>query len=247
MTLMRLTRQNATRSITRRLLSFQNSELIKTISVKDQTVDNGEINCCLSAAIAVCFEVLERKDPSVLLSELYHYHYASNGNAFQALTLREAVRTAEDFGICRHELHSYPMGESSVKQRPSTEARNDGEDRQLLSYQELSHATDISSWKRVLADGFPLILMFRINREDYLNLPNTQSIYRLTTSPSHNLGHAVVVKGFDSAAKCFVIQDCRGTAWCQDGCWLLPEATAKLTSFTHTVFFIEKISTGEQL
>jgi len=222
--------------------------VLETPFIKNQVTNKGEINCCLSAAITVCMEVIEAQNGAIKeLSMLYHYHFASRSDPFKALTVNEGIMTAEDDGVCEKRLHAYPLSPDIVSMMPSVDAEFDGEDRILESggYEIFHNPHDINKWKARLSKHVPLILLFHLNKNLYDALEDSDYVHPMPNDLASTSGHAVVVIGYDNVNRHFIIQDCRGSDWCDEGRWYLPFDVANSLSFTHTVLVITKTSKGE--
>lgn len=240
----RLERGMPERVITGRALTSKPSLRLNLPYIKNQVVDGDDMQCCVSAAMTICMEYLEVNTTGKELSMLFHYHYASYRSAYQTITFDEGIIAGEDYGICENTLHDLPLSAEAVAVMPTTDAQIDGEDRLIESSMKLSQPNDTQAWLQWLDVGYPLILLFRIDRESYLKIPDNKNVYSVPRQTLPNTGHAVVVIGYDTSRRIFIIQDSRGEDWCDKGKWYLPFDVAASHNFTHTVGIIKNTSKG---
>jgi hypothetical protein len=192
-------------------------------SLRDQ---GSTVNCCMSCALAACMEALDARTPE--LSPLSHYFWARrNPHFLGGLRYLEAERAAMENGICTLLLHDPPYDAAGAACEPSSEALRDGATRLLVGRRGLPRLRQMdrsdreARWKQALRSGFPLLLLFSTSAE-YLNL--SASNPRWTGAGFAVDDHAAAILGFndDERVQAFIVQDSRGTAFAQQGQWLMP-------------------------
>lgn len=240
-----LDRTSISRTISNRSIMPNLNTLIKLPFIKNQSPMNEEVQCCVSAAISVCMEYLEASTTLIELSMLYHYYYAASADSNRGMTLSRGLYTSEFTGICNMNKHSYVINFANVRIRPSSEARYNGEDRIVESFSKLHTPLDIQRWKDYLDNKLPLILIFHINNYLYHQIPANNDTHPPLTGSRSAIGHAVVVVGYDNQKQVFIIQDCRGEDWCNEGKWMLPFTIASSANFTNELCVIKRTSKGE--
>lgn len=215
---------------------------IKPRYVKNQRFNETTINCCVSAALAVCIEVLSKDD--VEMSMLFHYYNVVGGSGNQGMYAIEGVLSARNKGVCRQSLHSYPISFFGAMQVPSPQARRDGLlnrlERNDVGYEQLG-ARDFSAWKKHLNSKEPLLLTFNLYYPQYNQIPANDNIHPDIFGPQQYFSHAVVVIGYCDFNQRFLVQDCQGAEWADSGKWYLPFELAAQLSFTRDVFAIRSL------
>jgi hypothetical protein len=191
-------------------------------------IDQKNVNCCVSCALATCLEVLYPAYEQ--LSPLFHYYETVlrfQGRApsvSDSLEVDQGWSTLASTGICSLTLHQVPYDLSGMSQAPSSEAEADARnrtmpflvDRYLSPYQSISLELDpVNSMKRALAARRPILAGIQLTA-------NYGAVKLLDPGPPTGARHAVAILGYSDAEASFVVQDSRGQGWGQGGQWWLP-------------------------
>jgi hypothetical protein len=188
--------------------------------------DQGDLNCCLSCAIAAAIEGGDPASPA--LAPLYHFHFARDAFASDAgITLAEARGALFSRGVCALSLHSLAIARANAGIRPSAAAIEDG-----LRRRPMDAGTGTLRWapvpiagpsplKRRLLAGAPVVLAIQPN-DDYFALTAAAPILAGNGPPYSVTGHAAAVVGYRNTDAVFVVQDSRGPSFGLGGQWFLP-------------------------
>jgi hypothetical protein len=199
------------------------------LSAKSRSIiDQRELPCCVSSALGAAMEVLNPGWPA--LAPLFHYYVAryDDGGADAAgfLYLDNGLGTLSGAGICRRDLHPVAYDDSGSRTRPSPSAYADGVNRALrrrgvrFRFEQASGPSNTAWIRDQLRLNHPVILGMRLpvgypdgflnERFEWLDPESSQ----LSLS-----GHCVLVTGFKDLRRAIHIQDSRGTARFDRGCW----------------------------
>lgn len=206
-----------------------------SLSGARRIIDQADINCCVSCAIASAAESANRNWPA--LAPLFHYFVtrvdvmdatpAQNGD----LTLEDAKSAVENAGICLNRLHDQPMDLAGIAAAPSRDARGDALSRRLPAVSTFPPVSRIvlladqnrtQEWKRALLTGKPIVAGIDLPAEYSKNMTRA-------TTANGRLGpsHAVVILGYRDSEQAFIVQDSRGDSWFIGGQWWMPYAFAE--------------------
>jgi hypothetical protein len=203
-----------------------------------QTFSQGEVDACFSCAIATALEGRSLDVPE--LAAAFHLYHAYGGSpAAGGLTLTDAQSAQTRYGICRKSLYSYDVGDGTPSEAPNDDAESDARRRRTLSdaegewtFRRLAGLHRPREWQTALSQGLPVLIRIWLNPGYWAMRTQTQEAVWSDTSNPGNQNHAVVVLGYQSAQKRFIVQDSRGTAFANQGQWFLTETQATLGPIT---------------
>lgn len=188
-----------------------------------------EVNCCLSCALASCFEALDEGCPE--LAPLFHYWWArADRSTAEPLTPHEGFLAAQLKGFCKLPLHNKEFSLEGARAKPSEAANTDAASRALgaepifgqplCCWLPRSDAT--RSWKKALALKYPILLGIYLDSSYWAMKDGTVDTWEDPGPGSPNSGHAVAVLGYDDDKGHFIAQDSRGSSFAKDGRWFIP-------------------------
>jgi len=199
-------------------------------------VDQGELECCVSCALAATVEVLYGDPPR---APLFHYHAVRAGHLV-GMTIEDGIAALRRAGICDQPRHPAPFTPEGARTAPSAEARREAggwRDTRLRTSEsitgplpQLFDPQREVEWKRTLAEGRPILIEFELT-EAYG--PGLKRLDR----PGKGTGrlHAAVVIGYEDRERAFIVHDSRGPEWFVGGQWWLPYEVA-LTPLVRRAF-----------
>lgn len=195
-----------------------------------QLLDQKDINCCFSCALAVAMEAGDATMPP--LAPLFHFFFAGGQSAIrEGLTPSQARSALLQKGVCALERHPFEIKKENVARQPDGQAVEDGRKRRpidrsagTLFWKPIS-ATTPTAWKRYLAKGFPVVIGIQPNA-DYMGLTAQRPVLQNISGVDTRLGHAAAVIGYREADSMYVVQDSRGPGFGLKGQWFLPYALA---------------------
>jgi hypothetical protein len=195
-------------------------------------VDQRDIECCVSCALAGAMEV--RQPASPMLGRMFHYHVTRfvNGGAdeFGRLFLDRGIGTLTAQGICREADHTSVFDAAGVAVRPNRVAFDDALGRRILRqglrfpYEEVGGTSRAAEVRRHIRENHPIVLTFTLPMgypRAFLNDEHEWLDER--TPPPSSSRHCVLVTGFDDlrgrAAGAVRVVDSHGPGMFDGGTW----------------------------
>ena len=192
-------------------------------------LDQKDLKCCVSCALAACLEVLHAGYAQ--LSALFHYAMTVAPNPQDAVDLTNGMTPEEGFaalyhqGICSFEKHPYPFRSPEAKTKPNQAAIDDALPRAVTEldfatylpyFQPIGLAIDpVNECKKCLQQGNPLLFGIYLTANwgaAKLDSPGARTGSR----------HAVACLGYSDLEASFIIQDSFGPGHGRGGQWWLP-------------------------
>ncbi len=195
-------------------------------------LDQKDLKCCVSCALATCLESLHPDYPR--LSALFHYAMTVAPGGSDPVDLNKGMTPAEGFstlfhsGIASLEKHGVPFHDPEAKSKPSAAAITEALQRIVTEldfstyrpfFQPIGLTADpVNDCKESLQQGLPIL--FGIHITSNWGAPKL-------APPGAQTGslHAVACLGYSDLEASFIIQDSFGAAWGQGGQWWLPYQT----------------------
>jgi hypothetical protein len=196
-------------------------------------VDQRDVECCVSCAIAGALEVSHPAFPE--LGRMFHYHvtrFMNNGADHQGrLFLDRGIGTLTAQGICREELHRSVFDASGAATSPTQAAFDDALTRQLrrppfgrFPYEEVLGTSRAAAIREHIRAEHPVVLTFTMPMGYPRAFVNARHEWldERTPPPSDAL-HCVLVVGFDDlrggGAGAVRIVDSQGAGVFDGGLW----------------------------
>jgi hypothetical protein len=195
--------------------------------------DQGETQCCVSCAFAGAMEIVHPDWPE--LAPLFHYfvtRFLNNGADAQGfLTLDAAKDTLINQGICRHVDHDVDQGSTytvpMTSVQPSTQAFADGLTRVIeregfaFKVQELSGPSWAANIRDALRQNRPVVIGFRLPQgyKDGSFLDDRFEWTSLQKAPATDLGHCVLINGYNDSRLALQVKDSQGSQRFDGGSW----------------------------
>jgi hypothetical protein len=196
-------------------------------------VDQRDIECCVSCALAGAMEVCQPASPA--LGRMFHYHVTRfvnlGADEFGRLFLDRGIGTLTAQGICREADHQSLFDAAGAAARPNQAAFDDALTRRILRrqdlrfpYEEVVGTSRAAEIRRHIRDNHPVVLTFTLPMgypRAFLNDEHEWLDER--TPPPSSSRHCVLVVGFDDlrgrAAGAVRIVDSQGTGMFDGGMW----------------------------
>ena len=195
-------------------------------------VDQQDVECCVSCALAGAMEVRQPKAP--VLGRMFHYHVTRfvNGGADGSgrLFLDRGIGTLTAQGICREVDHASVFDAAGAALRPKQAAFDDALTRRLLRqglrfpYEEVGGTSRAAEVRRHIRENHPVVLTFTLPMGypgAFLNDEHEWLDER--TPPASASRHCVLVAGFDDlrggGTGAVRIVDSQGPAVFDGGMW----------------------------
>jgi len=179
-------------------------------------VDQQDIPCCVSCAIATCVEILNPGCEQ--LSPLFHYfmfnstQYRGQPESFGGMTLGDGLNVLSEYGICIHRYYSVSFTKQGVQTPPDETAIADAlarrmpfdNNREVGSYVSLSDNDRVNEWKKALLGNRPILIGF-FETDQY-----DSGMSHLQGNLNPDKPHAVAVLGYCESECSFLVQDSQG-------------------------------------
>jgi hypothetical protein len=221
-------------------------------------IEQLDIRCCTSAAVAVCMEMVDLKEPpAVQLSPLFnHYDLFASGPSPGQYSLYNALSSAKNVGICSIELHNYPFNNEYAYTPPSNEARVDADERKISwfpqdapvgrkHFRSIGDCANVDNWRAALSlhQGVAFVIPLTPEYEQMNGGNNVHNIPGSLTPASFDDYHAVAAIGYDDApgVRAVYVRDCQGNRFA-DGCWWLPYELIAVGGFIQEAWTVDAIT-----
>jgi hypothetical protein len=192
-------------------------------------VDQQNVPCCVSCALAAAMEVAHPTWP--LLAPLFHYfvtrydNLGADSNGF--LTLESAVGTLTNQGICRYDIHPMPYTEDASKKKPAHTAYTDGLLHRIARrgyfflYRRCTATSPVAWIRDQLRQNCPVVIGLNVPAEYPDKFPKEKKFeWQDPENPKPSpIGHCVVALGYDDFRQVLLIQDSKGSHKFNRGCW----------------------------
>ena len=215
--------------------------------IKDQKPTGTIVNCCVSAAVTVIAEQLSEEQRE--LSMLFNYYFAEVTHQNEHIALTTGLIAAKKHGLCMLHLHDHPIEIASIDHPLSPVAVTDGKKRCVDQFFNAgTPPNNIARWKSHINANIPVMIMFYLYRNLYLQIPMNNHIHpkgQILIGELPPTSHAVVVIGYDDSNELFLIQDCQGPAWADGGRWWLPYGLANSNQFISDAYFFKSLTDGD--
>lgn len=186
--------------------------------------DQGTLGSCVSHAMTSCYELMiKHNSPAdfVELSRLYAYYHTrvleeSVNNDAGVVYLRNALKAAEKYGICREELWPYSI--DKFKDQPTPNCYLDGLKHKVTLYQSVDSELEVFE---AISDFKPILVGMTVY-DSFITINNKNPVMPMPGEYDFVVGgHAVAVVGYSLPNKQFLIKNSFGTDWGDNGyCWM---------------------------
>jgi len=186
--------------------------------------NQGSLGSCTGNAIAGAIELLDKRAGKNLdVSRLYIYYYErlleGTINYDNGAYIRDGMRAVYNYGAPLESL--WPYNISKFRNKPSTQAINDGARRKVTLYQAVANHQGCLD---ALASGYPVVIGFSV----YSSF-ESQTVARTGMMPYPNTnrerllgGHAVLLVGYDKVRQVYIVRNSWGTGWGDRGYFYMP-------------------------
>lgn len=159
------------------------------------------------------------------------FNYATSRKALGILdkdggsTMREAMRSMRNLGICRESV--WPYDESKVTVDPSPEAYADATKYKLGAYYRISLGTSIDkavyTIQYSLAKGWPVAIAMKVGQTIFDLKPGDEYRFVNPTTNPHAGNHAMLIVGYarKNGTLYWIVENSCGPDWCDRGYFLL--------------------------
>jgi C1A family cysteine protease len=187
--------------------------------------DQGQLGSCTANAAVALAEYQDRKSDGHYrnYSRLFVYYNERvlEGTVGQdsGASIRDAIRSMAKCGVCLET--EWPYAIAKFKAKPPAAAFKSGAKRKALEYARVNQAqADICS---ALAAGFPVEIGFTVYESFESAVVAKTGIVPMPGRDEQALGgHAVVIVGYDVAAKTVTCRNSWGSGWGMKGYFTMP-------------------------
>lgn len=188
--------------------------------------DQGQLGSCTANAIGAAFEYeLMRQNQNFMPSRLFIYynervleHTVTQDAGAQ---IRDGIKTVVKQGVCSESQWPYDIKKFAKK--PTIGCYNSAKKFEVVSY--LSVPQDLNSMLACLNEGFPIIVGFTVYESFESDTVAQTGVLNMPTASEQVLGgHAVLVVGYDTPSKRFIVRNSWGPNWGQAGYFTMPFA-----------------------
>ena len=188
--------------------------------------DQGNLGSCVSNAVMGSFQYLRRKEakPDYMWSRLFNYWHSrvleSTPLEDSGCMIRDGIKTIATKGSCKESTWPYLI--YKFKTCPSNTSFGEAEWHKGLKYESVNQSQTVMETR--LFEGFPIIIgvdvyesfeSSQVATTGYVPMPN---IHR----EKYLGGHAMLVCGYDSILKLFLIRNSWGTGFGDKGYLYMP-------------------------
>lgn len=187
-----------------------------------EVYDQGALGSCTAQAVGALCDFKYGKEYAYTPSTLFLYYVTrlreGTVNIDSGATLRNAIKSANDWGISQEEFWPYNIG--AFKELPTEEAFSIAEKHQALEYARLTQNVD--ELRECLASGN--LFAFGIGVYDGLyNVTKDNSVLAIPTLADKLYGgHAVCAVGYNDLDKVFIVRNSWGTDFGVGGYFYIP-------------------------
>jgi hypothetical protein len=190
-------------------------------------VENQEhTNSCAANAIAGAYEYLVKRhlDEAYDVSRLFIYYngrYAESETIEdEGMTIEGAIQGLREYGAPSEE--TWPFDPDMVNEEPSEEAYEEAA--QFVVEDAALVPTELDTWKRVLAEGYPIV--FGLSLFDSFDAHRKPGLVpmpsrRESGRESHG-GHAMLCVGYSDPDQLFIVRNSWGEEWGDAGYCYIP-------------------------
>ena len=178
--------------------------------------DQGQLGSCTANAIAAALELdrMKQKLPVFIPSRLFIYYNerAMEGsvNEDSGASLRDGIKSVNSLGVCDEAIWPYDIYEFAVK--PPASAYTAAKLDRALAYRRITQTT--AQLEAALAAGYPVVFGFTVYESFESDEVAKTGIVPMPTAGEQVLGgHAVVLVGYDSSTKRFLVRNSWGSDW----------------------------------
>jgi len=189
--------------------------------------NQGNLGSCTAQAVCALFHFRELNDDNlkrlIVPSRLFEYYCTRSLTGEQRVdsgaTIRDAVKAAVQFGICREE--TYPYTPAKFASKPPKNAYAEAVKYQVISYARINQA--IEDIKSCIFDGNPVAFGASIFSSFESNaVAKTGAVPMPKPSDSVLGGHALVLEGWSDTRGAFEVRNSWGASWADKGICYFP-------------------------
>jgi len=190
-------------------------------SVSPAIYSQGATNSCVGNAVGASIDFYYTKlgyphsDPSRLF--IYFNGRDLDGTPYEDIgcTIRNSIKGVVKLGVCSEE--SWPYIISNVIMRPYQTCYDEAISNKVSSYYRMDYVID--DFKQCLSEGFPFTIGVRV----FENFPMSTET-GIIPMPSGKIlgGHAMLVVGYISSIKMFIVRNSWGPLWGENGYGFIP-------------------------
>lgn len=187
--------------------------------------NQGELGSCVAHASGAAYMFCQAKNNQEywMPSRLFLYYNARDlENSTQSddgCQIRDSIKTLNSMGVCDESL--WPYLPSKFSQKPPKACYDKGDTEELTKYARVEQTA--SGLQKALAAGYPVVLGIALFESFESESVSRTGIVSLPNPSEKSLGgHAVLVVGYDSRKKVFIVRNSWGTEWGQQGYFTIP-------------------------
>jgi len=184
-----------------------------------------QLNSCTANAAVGALEILERKQgiPQADLSRLFVYYNTrvldGNVDSDMGAYISNAMKAIKANGACLESMWRYDVGK--VFSKPNDGCYRDGMHRQAMEYARVSQGLGV---RTALADGLPVVFGMML-RESFHRAAAGKGLVPMPADGELAIGgHAMLIVGYDSKARIYLVRNSWGEQWGDRGYCRIPFA-----------------------
>ncbi len=190
--------------------------------------DQGQLGSCTAHAIGAAAEYDQKKrhpNWDFMPARLFIYYnerlVEGTVGSDSGASIRDGVKVLNKYGVCKETLWPYDIAKFAKK--PTAVCYKNGLIHQSLKYTSVPQ-TEVGI-KSVLASGLPVIIGFTVYESFESEEVAKTGIVPMPAKREQVLGgHAVLVVGYDTAKKMYLVRNSWGEGWGLAGYFYMPEA-----------------------
>lgn len=191
--------------------------LIDLRNLSSVVEDQASIGSCTANAIVGAVEMLINKlgKPYEDLSRLFIYYNTrslqgtiSNGDITYGTSIREAIKTCVDIGICTEEIWPYATMLWNIL--PNINAYTDALRHRVTSYYSITNTEHI---RLAVAEGYGVVFGIAI----YNSFQDTPATGIVPENDYELAGHAMVIVGYNDSEQKYIVRNSWGAEWGNNG------------------------------
>ncbi|MBR4326205.1 MAG: hypothetical protein IKP73_11835, partial [Bacteroidales bacterium] len=182
----------------------------------------GEIGSCTANAVAGAYEYLVRTTQGVDydVSRLFIYYNARKSQGLEeedsGAMIEWLMAQMSKKGACSEA--TWPYKTKRFTKKPPKEAYEEAKNYTITKYEHV--ATDLNTWKSVLAEGYPIL--FGIQIFPSFQTPRRGRISMPGKDEASDGGHAMCCVGYSDPDQVFIVRNSWGEQWGDGGYCYIP-------------------------
>jgi hypothetical protein len=180
-----------------------------------------QVGSCTGNALVSAYELMTQRlypEHYTELSRMFVYYnariYEDTVTWDSGASIKSGLRGLKTYGVCKESIWPYTLNNLFAK--PSDEAYAEAKHRQITKYERLVSIADAID---AINNYYPVVSGIEVF-ESFYDLTEERSI--ITEDVGSSEGHAVLLVGYDSSKKVFIVENSFGKNWGDAGYFYMP-------------------------